>query len=123
LSIELSPRFLDRLEKRLVADIAAGYEGWSECVSGLTAWEDAHLLGESVAPEALAAHRETLERLLKIGAMFELSTAPLEFPDRPLAANVAATQQLLRDKLLMWHGAPMPREEAEAIMREVFGES
>lgn len=123
LTIEVSPGFLDRLEKRLLAEIAAGYEDWSECVSGLTAWEDAHLLDEPVAPEAMAAHRRTLERLLKIGAVLELSTAHAEFPDRQLAANVAVTQQLLRDKLLLWHSPPMPPERAEAILREVFGES
>ncbi|MBI2949240.1 MAG: hypothetical protein HYY23_16485 [Verrucomicrobia bacterium] len=123
LTIEVSPGFLDRLEKRLLREIAAGYEDWSACVSGLTAWEDAHLLDEPVATEALAAHRRTLERLLKIGAVLELSTAHSEFPDRQLAANVAATQQLLRDKLVLWHSPPMPPEQAEAILREAFGES
>ena len=63
-----------------------------------------------------------MERLLQFGKLLSSVVAHPGFPDTQLAAMVLATQQMLQDKLLMWHGN-MTQVRQEKILAAVFHES
>jgi len=122
-----SPSTLDAesrpgLFERLVSEFPAAVEEWSRSVNRLNRWEDEHLLVENPPPEKLAHHRKVIERLMFFGQLCALGASHPEFGDAETAGMVTATQEVLRHKLRMFHH-PMPREKAEAILREVFAES
>ena len=122
LNVPLVPDFIGHLERRLRRDLGAAVEDWSHCVTTLTHWEDDHLL-DNPAPELLARHRQTVERLLRFGQFLALATEQPEFPDKQLAEVVAATQRCLRDKLDLWHGPKMSEEKRGGILKACFNES
>lgn len=121
LTVPLAIDCVGHLEKRLTRDLVAGAEEWSECASALTLWEDEHLL-ERPAEDLLARHQATVERLLQFGRLLSSIVEHPGFPDKNLAAMVSVTQQMLQDKLLMWHGN-MSQERREEILAAVFHES
>ena len=121
LTVPLATDCVGHLEKRLARELATEAEEWSECASALTLWEDEHLL-DNPAEDLLARHQATVERLLQFGKLLSSVVAHPGFPDTQLAAMVLATQQMLQDKLLMWHGN-MSREQREQILASVFHES
>jgi hypothetical protein len=96
-------------------------EAWSRYINSLNRWEDEHLLTDNPSPEALAKHKGIVESLMFFGQMCALITAHPEFNDSETAGIISATQNVLRDKLRMFH-RPMPREQADLILREVFPE-
>jgi len=118
-TLPLVPDYVGHLEERLVREFALSVEDWSRCVAQLSRWEDEHLL-ENPTPELLARHKATLERLIGFGEFLSLSTAHPDFPDKPLAELVAATLTCFQDKLLMWHGPRMSREESDKILAACF---
>jgi hypothetical protein len=69
----------------------------------------------------LPRHKATVERLLQFGKLLSSVVDQPDFPDKGLAAMVSATQQMLQDKLVMWHGA-MSHEQRENIFAAVFHE-
>jgi hypothetical protein len=109
------------LLERLANEFPASAEEWSRSVNRLNRWEEEHLLVEHPAPEELAQHRKYVERLLFFGQLCALVAAHPELGDVRTAQMVAATQEVLRNKRLMFH-EPMRREEAEMILKEVFPE-
>ena len=121
LPLPLVPDFVGHLEGRLLRELAAAVEDWSQCATALTLWEDEHLL-DHPTPELLARHKATIDRLLGFGTLLSSPMHLPGFPDKSLAAMVEATQNLLRDKLSLWHGNMSPAE-SEAILHAVFHES
>ena len=114
-----APDLVGNLEKRLLAEFARAAEEWSRCVPALTKWEDDHLL-DHPTPELLDEHKATLKRLVAFGGFISLATEQPAFPDRSTAEMVAAVQVVLKDKLRMWHGPRMSREEADRILGACF---
>jgi hypothetical protein len=121
LTLPLATDCVGNLEKRLARELATEAEEWSECASVLTLWEDQHLL-DSPAENMLRRHQATVERLLQFGKRLSSFVEHPDFPDKNLAAMVSATQQMLRDKLVMWHGTMSP-ERREEIVAAAFHES
>jgi hypothetical protein len=127
-ALPLLPDVLGQLEIHLarqlvlVGQLVFVVEGWSECVSKLTYWEDNHLL-DNPTPELLARHKEAVQRMLRFGQFLVLANAQAEFPDRNLMPIVEATQSVLRDKLRLWHGSRVSAEESDTILRAAFNES
>jgi hypothetical protein len=114
-----SPTWWDRL----LSEFPAAAEEWSRCIANVNRWEEDHLLsGREPSPEDLAKHRKIVERLMYFGQLCSLVASHPEFGDEETAQMVSATQRVLRDKLRMFHH-PMPKEEAERILKEVFPES
>src|SRR5438093_12427425 len=93
---------LGHLKNRVVAEFGLAVEEWSRYVPMVTRWEDEHLLGNPT-PEALAAHKRMVERLLEFGRFISLVTQRPEFPEQRLAEIADAAQSALEDKLLLWH--------------------
>lgn len=117
LSVPVVPDFLGHVQSRLLREFAAAANDWSECVAALTHWEDEHLL-DNPTPELLGQHKATLQKLIRFGELLSRSTEQPDFTDKELAEMVAATQRDYRDKLAMWHGKKMSKEEADKILAE-----
>jgi len=120
LSVPL-PDYLGHVQDRLLREFTAAAYDWSNCVAALTQWEDEHLL-DSPAPELLERHKTTLQKLVRFGEMLARSTEQPDFSDKELAEMIAATQSCYRDKLAIWHGQKMSREESEKILAACFSE-
>lgn len=113
------PEAISRLQRRLLSELASTVEEWSWFVSTLAQWEDDHLL-DNPAPELLADHETTVRRLLAFGRMLAAAAETPNFCDRQTAESVAATLLVLEDKLRMWHGPQIDREESRRILAEVY---
>src|SRR6266404_303968 len=87
-------------------------EEWSRCTNILNRWEEEHLLVDNPVPEKLAQHKKIVERLMFFGQLCAFISSHPEFNDSDTAGMVFATQQVLRDKLRMFHN-PMTQEEAD----------
>ena len=96
-------------------------EEWSRCINVLNRWEEEHLLVDQPSPEKLAQHKKIVERLMFFGQLCVFIGSHPEFDDPDSAGMVFAKQQVLRDKLRMFHN-PMTQEEADRILKEVFPE-
>jgi hypothetical protein len=121
LTLPLPTDSLGRLEKRLMADLALAAEEWSDCATALTKWEDEHLL-DNPPENLLQRHKATAERLLRFGEQLSSAMGHPNFTDNKLKEMVAATNQLLQNKLTMWHGK-MSNERRKEILQAVFNES
>jgi hypothetical protein len=108
--------FVDR------AKFAKAAEAWSASMRQINDFEDEYLLGENPPAESLARHKKMVERLMFYGQVLATVTAHPDFEDSQTAAMIFATQQALRDSLRMFHH-PMPKAEADRILKEVFPES
>jgi len=117
---EVLPDYFEKLETHILQEFAEGVAAWGQSVTALSRWEDEHLL-DNPTPDALAAHRRTVERLIQFGRFLALTTEHPDFPDVALKNNVAATLQTLRDKIPLWHGTT-PTAEADAILKAAFPE-
>jgi hypothetical protein len=117
---EILPDYFEKLETRILQEFSEGVAAWGQSVTALARWEDEHLL-DNPTPDALAAHRRTVERLIQFGRFLARTTEHPDFPDVALKQNVAATLQTLRDKIPLWHGT-MPKQEADAILKAAFPE-
>lgn len=121
LPVPLLPQAADFWESELIEKFRATIRAWSDSGQQLRAWEDEHLL-DAPRADALAAHKQALDRMILFGRFVSLSTADPHFPDRELAGMVRSTLQLYRDKLELFHGN-MPAAEADKLLQEVFGEA
>jgi hypothetical protein len=115
------PDYFSRIESHFLREFAEVVEDWSRCVNALTAWEDEHLLDDP-APQNVAAHKQTVERLLRFGRFVSLAAQAAEFPDRKTSEIVAATQSCLKDKLALWHGPKQTEQRREQILKACFNE-
>lgn len=113
------PEVISRLQRRLHSELANAVEDWSRCVSTLAQWEDDHLL-DNPTPELLADHQATVQRLLAFGRTLSLAAEDPDFTDHRTAESVAATLLVLEDKLRLWHGPRMDREESDRILAAVY---
>ena len=120
LAAEVMPDYFEKLEARILQEVAEGVSAWGRSVTALSRWEQEHLL-DNPSPEVVAAHRRTVERLIRFGRFLALATEHPDFPDVSLKRNVAATLQTLSDKIPLWHGT-MPKEEANDIVKAAFPE-
>jgi hypothetical protein len=116
----IMPDYFEKLEARILQEVVEGVTSWGESVTALARWEDEHLL-DKPTPEALAAHRQTVDKLIRFGEFLVMTTEHPGFPDSRLRDNVSATLQTLRDKIPLWHGT-MSKEQAEAILKAAFPE-
>ncbi len=114
------PDYFERFVARAHRELSEAVEAWGQSITALSQWEDDHLL-DSQSAEDLAAHRRTIEELLRFGKFLSLTTAHPEFPDKVLSEQVAATLELLQDKIPLWHGT-MSKQKAEEILRACFPE-
>lgn len=118
LALPLATDVVGGLEKRLLASFAAAAEEWSELASALTDWEDEHLLDDP-APEMLNRHKATNLQLINLGKILSAASSHPEFSNPRLSRMISATQQMLQDKLIMWH-TELPEENREQIIRSCF---
>lgn len=114
-----APEAIQRLERRLVAEVTIAAEDWSRFVSDLARWEDEHLLDKPTT-ETLTDHKATVERLMVLGRIFAQVTENAELPDRQTSEMIAATQAVLEDKLKLWHRPRMNPAESLRILAECF---
>ena len=119
-TVPLATDCVGHLEKRFARELAAQAEEWSECASALTRWEDEHLL-DNPAEDLLMSHHATVERMLQFGKLLLSAVENPDFPEKNLTEMVSATQRMLQDKLVMWHGA-MSAERREKILAAAFHE-
>ena len=117
---EVLPDYFEKLQTRISQEFNEGVSAWGQSVTALSRWEQEHLL-DNPSPDALSAHRRTLDRLIQFGRFLALTTEHPDFPDTALKENVAATLQTLRDKIPLWHGT-MSEREADAILKAAFHE-
>ena len=122
LNTPMVPDFLGHLEFHFHRELAAVVHDWSRCTNLLTQWEDEHLLDQPT-PEALARHKEAIERLLRFGRFLALATGQPDFQDPQLAEIVAATRSCLQDKLPLWHGQTVTEKHRAEILEACFHES
>src|SRR5947207_2303050 len=106
------PDVIGNLQKRLLSSISQIVDEWAGLVPELTRWEDEHLL-DNPTPENLAAHKAALDRMLLLIRWLNRGSEAPDFPDRQLAESVAATQQIILDKLRMWHGPRMSKADSD----------
>ncbi|MBI3851204.1 MAG: hypothetical protein HY298_13160 [Verrucomicrobia bacterium] len=121
LTLPLASDVVGHMEKRLMNELGAAADEWSECATALTRWEDEQLL-DNPGADLLQRHKATTERLLRVGKTLSLAVAHPDFPDKKLAAMVSATERMLQDKLTMWHGK-MNSKRREEILQTAFHES
>ena len=114
-----SESLFQSLVERLQFSTAA--EEWSRCINSLNRWEEEHLLVDNPPREKLAQHKQIVERLMFFGQLCAFISSHPEFDDSDTAGMVFATQQVLRDKLRMFHN-PMSQQDADRILQEVFPE-
>jgi hypothetical protein len=110
--VELGP--LVNFESRMLRSFRAAVEDWDEVCSALGAWEARHLAADDAGPD-LQEHRRWVTELLGWGQRVLQAMQLPGFPDRELAARVAARVRHLEDKLELWHGAISPEEEQRIV--------
>ena len=120
-SLIAPPNFIERAANRIIQEVSADAEDWANMAGrvGLYPWKH---FTENPRPEDLRKHKATLEMLINYGDLLLAATASPVFPDREIAAMVAATQQMLKDDLALWHGNQLTKAEAEQLLQEVFPE-
>ena len=107
------------LWERFFADFPASVEEWSRSINRWNRWEEEHLLVERPSPEDLARHLKFIKRLMFFGQLCALVATHPDYGDVQTAEMVTASQEVLRNKLRMFH-QPMGDEEAGKILAEVF---
>jgi hypothetical protein len=109
---------------RIVSDFPSAAEEWSRSINRLNRWEDEKLLPfDNPPPEALERHRKIIERLMFFGQLCAFVATSREYGDDVTAGMVTASQEVLRNKLRMFHRPRMSKEESDRILAEVFPES
>jgi hypothetical protein len=115
------PDFLERATSRIFAELSADAEDWANMAGPICRYPWTHFI-ENPEPEDLRKHKATLETMIAFGNILSAATNSAVFPDREIAAMVAATQQMLKDDLARWHGHRLAKAEAEELLQKVFPE-
>ena len=110
---------ISELEKRVLSQLAFDVEELTNVLPILTKFEDEFLL-DNPTQEFLEAHKKSLERGIGIAKFLALATQQPEFPDRELARTVNATLSLLQDKMRIWHGSRMSKDESDRVLAKCF---
>jgi len=105
--------------ERLLTDFPASVEEWSRCINRWNRWEEEHLLVEHPSPEDIARHLKFIKRLMFFGQLCALVATHPDYGDARTAEMVTSSQEVLRNKLRMFH-QPMGDDETEKILAEVF---
>jgi len=113
--------FIERAANRIVQELSADAEDWANMAGPLRMYPWTHFI-ENPNPEDLRKHKATLETMIAFGELLASATSSSAFPDREIAAMVAATQQMLKDDLAMWHGNQLTDAQAEELLQKVFPE-
>jgi len=103
---------------RLYADVAV----WYKKISLFRKHEDERMVIQDPTPEDLTIHKSLLQHLIADGDHLLSLIGQAGLPDNPeefSAESVAATVELLRADYRGWH-EPMPPEQRNRILREVF---
>jgi hypothetical protein len=79
------------------------------------------MLDRQPSASELEQHRAGMKMLLRITRMMHAEVADPDFPDRSLANEVAIRLRQMEDLWEIIH-APMPDQEADKLLREVFPE-
>jgi len=94
-------------------------ESWCALCTDFLSWEREHFLTGDPSAKEREAHRQTLKWLLRLTRLFQSMAADPEFPD-------SSAPELLKLKLWQLDQSwkmiyePMPEEEANQILAEVF---
>ncbi|HEV7927079.1 MAG TPA: hypothetical protein VGR14_17115 [Verrucomicrobiae bacterium] len=120
-SLIAPPNFIERAANRIVQELSADAEDWANMAGPLRMYPWTHFI-ENPDPEDLRKHKATLETMIAFGELLASATSSSAFPDREIAAMVAATQQMLKDDLAMWHGNQLTDAQAEKLLQKVFPE-
>jgi len=118
-SLIAPPNFIERAANRIVQELSADAEDWANMAGPLRMYPWTHFV-ENPNPEELRKHKATLETMIAFGELLASATSSSAFPDREIAAMVAATQQMLKDDLAMWHGNQLTDPQAEELLQKVF---
>ena len=118
-SLIAPPNFIERAANRIVQELSADAEDWANMAGPLRMYPWTHFV-ENPNPEELRKHQATLETMIAFGELLASATSSSAFPDREIAAMVAATQQMLKDDLAMWHGNQLTDPQAEELLQKVF---
>ena len=108
------------LMERLTGSIVETANAWAGCYQRITEWESEHLLDEPPTPAVLETHKTTVHRMILLGGILSWATRDPNFPDRKVAEIVEATQACLLDKMALWHGNTMTKEESDRLLADVF---
>jgi hypothetical protein len=120
-SLIAPPNFIERAANRIVQELSADAEDWANMAGPLRMYPWTHFV-ENPKAEDLCKHKATLETMIAFGDLLLSATSSSAFPDREIAAVVAATQQMLKDDLAMWHGNQLTDAQAEELLQRVFPE-
>ncbi len=120
LALPVSLDFIGHAQKAFLRRIADDVEEICLLTTALSRFEDEKLL-DNPTPENLAMHKATLKEILVYGKLLVYLTGQPEFPDKDVAATLAANQKALEYKLILWHNT-MTEAEREQILKEVFNE-
>jgi hypothetical protein len=120
-SLIAPPNFIERATNRIIQELSADAEDWASMAGPLRMYPRTHFI-ENPKAEDLSKHKATLETMIAFGELLLSATSSLAFPDREIAGMVAATQQMLKDDLAMWHGNQLTDGQAEDLLQRVFPE-
>jgi len=120
-SLIAPPNFIERAANRIIQELIADAEDWANLAGPLRMYPWTHFI-ENPKAEDLRKHKATLETMIDFGELLSSATSSLAFPDREIAAMIAATQQMLKDDLAMWHGDQLRDAHAEELLQKVFPE-
>jgi len=118
-SLIAPPNFFDRATTRIIQELSADAEDWANMAGPLRMYPWTHFI-ENPKTEDLSRHKAALETLIAFGELLLSATSSTAFPDREIAGMVAATQQMLKDDLAMWHGNQLTDAQAEDLLQKVF---
>lgn len=110
----------DDPQARLSAEISA----WLGKIESFRKGEDQRMFLQTPTAEDLAVHQSLLQRLIADGQHLRSLVGQIGLPENRegiTAESLAATVELLLADYRGWH-EPMPAEQREQLMREVFPE-
>jgi hypothetical protein len=120
-SLIAPPNFIKRAANRIIQELSADAEDWANMAGPLRLHPWTHFT-ENPKAEDLCKHKAALETMIAFGELLSSATGSPAFPDREIAAMVAATQQMLKDDLAMWHGNHLTDAQTEELLQKVFPE-
>ena len=103
---------------RIYAEVSV----WFKKIELFRKGEDERMFLQEPTPEDLAVHKTLLQRLIADGDHLMSLIRQMGLPDNPEGIkpdDVAATLDSLGDTYRGWH-APVPAEQREQMLREVF---
>ena len=94
-------------------------EPWCALCTDFLRWERDHILGAEPSLKEREEHRQTLKWLLRLTRLIHSMAADPEFPD-PSAVELLKVKLWQLDQSWKMIYEPMPAEQANRILAEVF---